>query len=318
MQKNKENLIYDILKNGRKESWYSLAKKHNINPRGTKKQREKSANDIWRYFKRKYPNFVNTPEVQEVIRPKTKRLFFDIETGYNIVKAFSAGFKKNILHSDIIKERKILCVAYKWENDNKVHTLAWDGKDDKTLLEKFIPIMERADVLVGHNSVRYDTKYIRTRAMAHNIFISSRFSEEDTCKIAKKHFFLNSNKLDYLGQFLGLGKKVQHRGIDMWDDIILHNSKEAMQEMLEYNIQDVILTEKVYHKLMEYSLQTVNTTKQITGESHTCPQCGSSEAKLVNTIFLPSGNVKRVMRCECNNQFEINNKLYEKQYLGVQ
>lgn len=52
-----------------------------------------------------------------------KRLFFDIEMFYNIVKVWRVGYNFNINYDDIIKERIIICICYKWEGDDKVYFL---------------------------------------------------------------------------------------------------------------------------------------------------------------------------------------------------
>jgi len=70
---------------------------------------------------------------------KIKRLFFDIETSPNIGLFWTAGYKLNIGHDNIIKERAIICICYKWAGEKEVHSLTWDNKqNDKSLLEKFV------------------------------------------------------------------------------------------------------------------------------------------------------------------------------------
>ena len=66
---------------------------------------------------------------------KRKRLFFDIETSPNIGFFWQAGYKKNIDYSNIIKERAIICICYKWEGEKEVGYLHWDAKQcDKCYL----------------------------------------------------------------------------------------------------------------------------------------------------------------------------------------
>ena len=70
-----------------------------------------------------------------------KRLFFDIETSPNIGLFWEAGYKKNIDYSNIIKERAIICICYKWQGEKITHGLHWDSKqDDKKMLIDFIKI----------------------------------------------------------------------------------------------------------------------------------------------------------------------------------
>lgn len=346
---NEQALINDILTNGKQDrTWGELAIQHNIRPNGDIEQRRKSANDIWRRYNKINGNidFVPTPEIVPLqvggcavplsVTPmwqqphyldplqsvktklesfKPKRLFYDIETSYNIVKSWRIGFNINLNMEDIIQERAIITIAYKWEGEEDVTVLSWNKGCDKKIIEDFVKVMSEADELVGHNVDRYDTKFIMARALKHNISVLPKYQSTDTLKLAKKHFMLNSNKLDYIAQYLGIGHKTKHRGLSMWDDIILRNDPKALEEMIEYNVQDVFLTEQVYHKLMEYSLPKINHASKQTGDKHTCPQCGSDHAELHKTYISGTGTKTRLMNClNCSTNFIINNTNYTKFY----
>jgi len=82
---------------------------------------------------------------------KFKRLFFDIETSYNIVSSWNVGYELNISPDNIIKERAIICICYKWEDESKIHELHWDKGDDKQMLIKYSNIINGADEIIGHN-----------------------------------------------------------------------------------------------------------------------------------------------------------------------
>ena len=327
---NEQALINDILTNGKQgRQWSDLAVQYNIRPNGDSIQRRKSANDVWRRFN-KLRNQIDIsiattnelistipsviPQLQSI---KPKRLFYDIETSYNIVKAWRVGYNLSLQPEDIIKERAIITIAYKWEGEDDVTVLSWNKGCDKKIIEDFVKVMSEADEMVGHNLDRYDTKFIMGRALKHGIPALPKYQSTDTLKLAKKHFMLNSNKLDYIAQYLGIGHKTKHRGMPMWDDIILRNDPKALEEMIEYNVQDVFLTEQVYHKLMEYSLPKVNHASKQTGDKHTCPQCGSDHAELHKTYISGSGVKTRLMGCKnCSTNFTISNTNYTKFYEG--
>ena len=330
---NEQALINDILINGKQNrTWGELAIQYNIRPNVDLERRRKSANDVWRRYNKLQGNFnfitpiITSQQATAVVQYckdpsiklesfKPKRLFYDIETSYNIVKAWRIGYNINLNMDDIIQERAIITIAYKWEGEEDVTVLSWDKGCDKKIIEDFVKVMAEADELVGHNVDRYDTKFIMARALKHNISVLPKYQSTDTLKLAKKHFMLNSNKLDYIAQYLGIGHKTKHRGMEMWDDIILRNDPKALEEMIEYNVQDVFLTEQVYHKLMEYSLPKVNHASKQTGDKHTCPQCGSNHAELHKTYISSSGTKTRLMNClNCSTNFTINNTNYTKFY----
>ena len=89
------------------------------------------------------------------LRTLRRRLFFDIETSPNIGLFWEAGYKKNIDYSNIIKERGIICICYKWEDEKEVQSLQWDSKQsDKSMLQKFVQVANMSDEMVGHNGDR--------------------------------------------------------------------------------------------------------------------------------------------------------------------
>lgn len=184
-------------------------------------------------------------------RPK-KRLYFDIETSPNVTFSWRIGRKINLSTEDILQERAIICVCWKWENDEKVHSLQWDKGNDKDLLTKFSKVMDSADEVIGQNSDKFDIKWLRTRCIFHDIALSPKFNSIDTLKLAKSGFNFNSNKLDYMGGYLGLGNKIKTE-YGLWKEIVLNNSKEAMNKMILYCQEDVRLLERVHHKLENYT-----------------------------------------------------------------
>lgn len=188
--------------------------------------------------------------LQEKNKPKRK-LFFDIEVSPNIVLSWRLGNEVSLPHDSLIQERAIICICWKWADDDKVYSVQWDKGDDKAMLIKFAKIMDSADEVIGQNSDRFDIKWVRTRCLYHGIPLSVKFNSLDTLKMAKAGFTFNSNKLDYMSKFMGFGGKIK-TDYDLWKDILLKNDNEAMRKMVTYCKGDVLELEKVYLKLQEY------------------------------------------------------------------
>ena len=188
--------------------------------------------------------------LQEKNKPKRK-LFFDIETSPNIVTSWRVGYKINISYESIIKERAVICISYKWSDSKVVNCITWDNGDDKKLLSNFAKIVELADEVVTHNGDKFDIKWLRTRCLYHGISFPSKLNSIDTLKFARSNFYLNSNKLDYIGKYTNSGEKIKTPN-DLWNKVVLQNDKKALNEMIHYCNQDVILLEEVYNKLQEY------------------------------------------------------------------
>lgn len=112
-----------------------------------------------------------------------KRLYFDVETSPCIGWFWSPGWKVRLNYDNVIEHAKIICISYKWQDEEEVHTLTWNKrKCDKKMIEKFVKVMNRADEIVGHNGDRFDVPWIRTRALYHGIKSVPRWRTLDTLK----------------------------------------------------------------------------------------------------------------------------------------
>lgn len=228
-----------------------------------------------------------------MLKTKRRRLYFDIEVSANIGLFWQSGYKLQIGTENIIKERAVICICYKWEDDNDVYYLQWDKKQcDKKLLQDFINVANTADELVGHNGDKFDLSWIRTRCLFHNIQMFPSYNTIDTLKVARSKFRFNSNRLDYIGKFLGLGQK-NHTNFDLWKDIMLKNDKTAMNTMIDYCIQDVVLLEKV-HKALSNHIPAKTHYGVIFGQDKgSCPECGSDDL-IINQRRVTAAGTKKI------------------------
>lgn len=239
-------------------------------------------------------------------KTKRRRLFFDIETSPNIGLFWEAGYKKNIDYSNIIQERAIICICYKWEDEKEVYSLQWDAKqNDKTMLQKFIEVANLSNELVGHNGDKFDLAWIRTRCLFHKIDMFPKYTTIDTLKVARSKFKFNSNRLNYIADFLGIGQKIKTE-YSLWKDILLKKDKVAMAKMIKYCKKDVVLLEQVFKTLRNH-IEPKTHYGVIFGEDRgSCPECGSDAIIKRGYGILASG-LKKV-RYQCTTCGKYHNK----------
>lgn len=244
---------------------------------------------------------------------KIKRLFFDIETAPNIGFFWEAGYRKTISHDNIIRERAIICICYKWEGEEETHSLTWDkNQNDKKMLEQFVKIANEADELVGHNGDRFDLPWIRTRCLLHNIPMFPNYVTVDTLKVSRSKFKFNSNKLDYIAKVLGVGEKL-HTGFDLWVRIVLNKDKEAMESMVEYCKHDVNILEDVYHKLSPYIPVKTHQGLLLGLDKTSCPTCGSDKMKYTKSRISAAGTMRIQLQCKsCGKYHTVPQTAFEK------
>jgi DNA polymerase elongation subunit (family B) len=238
-----------------------------------------------------------------------KRLFFDIETSPNLVFSWNVGRKISIDYDNIINERAIICVCWKWEGEDKVYSLNWDKGNDKKLVEKFSQVINSAQEVIGHNSIGFDEKWLRTRCLFHGVSLSPKFNSIDTLKLSRKGFRFNSNRLDYIGKYLGLGKKEDTGGFSLWKAIVMNNSREALAKMIHYCKNDVILLEKIFQALNPYVESKTSKGIALGGTKVDCPECGSKNIQYRGYSVTLGGSRKRRCQCqECGKYYQITEK----------
>ena len=242
---------------------------------------------------------------------KIKRLFFDIETSPMIVYSWRVGWKLNIGTDNIIEDWKVICISYKWEGEDKVHTLSWDKNQcDKQLLIDFIKIANQADEMVAHNGDRFDIKKIRTKCIYHRIPMFPKYRSLDTLKKAKSGFVFNSNRLDYIAQYLGVGAKLKHEGFNMWVKC-MKGDKQALKDMIMYCEMDVVVLEDVFLVMQNYVINNTHVGSHNGKLKASCPNCGSEDVGLLKNNFTALGTIKRQLECTpCGNVYETSNSAW--------
>ncbi len=239
-----------------------------------------------------------------------KRLFFDIETSYYVVRSWNIGKARWIDPAMMIAEKQIICISYKWQYEEEVHTLDW-SMGEKNMLTKFVKVLNQADEIIAHNGDNFDMKELRTRCIRYGVQIYPNYRTLDTLKKSREYFRFPSNKLDYIGKYLSVGRKLDHEGMQLWIDIVENKSKEKLKLMIAYCEQDVILLEDVYTVLSPYITHNNNFAVLTGGEKWDCPECGSSDVVMDKTYATPTGIVRRNMTCnKCKKHYRISNKSY--------
>jgi len=224
-----------------------------------------------------------------------RRLFFDIETSPCLGWFWRPSFQMSLGYHNIIEQAKIICICYKWSDNDKVYHLNWDSKQcDKLMLKKFIKILNQADEIVGHNSDKFDIKWIRTRCLFHDIDMMPEYQSLDTLKAVRKGMNFPSNRLDSIGRYLGEGKKIKTTE-ELWFDVWRKNSKKALKGMVDYCKQDVILLEKIFNKINPYIKNKTGADRDSVID---CPECGSDHTIIRGYRTLVSGNKNVKLQCQ--------------------
>ena len=170
------------------------------------------------------------------------------------------------------------------------------------MLQRFIEVTNQADELIGHNGDKFDLAWIRTRCLFHGITIFPKYVTIDTLKIARSKFRFNSNRLNYIADFLGIGQKIKTE-FGLWKDIVLNKDAKAMSEMIKYCKKDVILLEKVYKELSKHIESKTHYGVIFGADRGSCPECGSDELHVSKRRVSASGLKKIQYQCTTCGKF---------------
>jgi len=222
-------------------------------------------------------------------------LIGDIETSYNTVICWKPGRKLTIGPENVLREAKIICIAYKWAGEKRTYCLTWDEEqNDRKLILEFMKVMDSADEVVFHNGDAFDIKWIRTRCLKHRIPAFPKYTSIDTLLHCRRLFRMNSNKLNEVAKFLGIPGKMATGGLQLWKDVIEHKSPTALKKMMKYCKRDVVLLEEVFDILNPYMPARSRMDSDIT----TCPECGSSKLTVnQRRRYTPLGSERVSLRC---------------------
>lgn len=225
-------------------------------------------------------------------------LLFDIET--LPMEFYGWALWDKITSPDfIIRDWCVLSYAAKWLFEPKNTSSILTPKeavahDDRRIVDEVWKLFDQADVIIAHNGMGFDVPRMNTRFVLHDMLPPSSYQQVDTFKTAQRAFGFSSNKLDYLGQYLGLGKK-HHTEFQLWKDCA-SGDKSALAEMKAYNERDIYLLEDVYVRLRPW-IQHPNMGLYVTSDEPVCPRCGGVDLKSGGTYTTNAG-VFNAFRCE--------------------
>lgn len=231
-----------------------------------------------------------------------KILILDVETAATLAYCFGR-WDINLSQDNISKEGGwILCFSYRWLGSDKVQSRYLTrsevkNMDDSRIVLHLFDLFEQADFVVAHNGKSFDHKVIQTRVLANDLPPLPTVKIIDTKLIAKKYLRLPSNKLDSIGEYFGLGRKLDTSGIKLWIDV-QSGDTEAMKNMVEYCEQDVNLLYDVFLKVAQLGLATdINLGLYFDDTDPHCVSCGSTDIEATGRTVKTSVSEFNEFRC---------------------
>lgn len=236
-----------------------------------------------------------------------KMVFLDVEVSASIVAAFSM-FKHFSTPDHVIQFPYMLTFAYNWLHDpvEKVYgkkltdypEFQHDVADDLPLIVDLWKVLDEADIVCIQNE-QFDSGWFNQRCIYHGLPQPSPYRVICTLKGLKKACSLPSNSLDYSTRYFDVGfNKRKHEGISLWIRC-MEGEREAIQEMLDYNVGDIPTLRELYLKIRAFIPNHPNVALYGVGEEMVCSVCGSCNVYEIEGKFATTNLSKfKSYRCD--------------------
>lgn len=178
-------------------------------------------------------------------------LTLDIERLPNVVDRWDLyGRSSHSTPNVMVHEyARTVCFAAKWHDKSRVEFYSEFHHGPERMWTEAQRLLDAADIVVTYNGDRFDLPHLRTGIRLAGIPSASPFVSVDLYKVARKALKLESYKLDYVAQVLGVGQKMAHEGHALWRKV-REGDEKAWARFRRYNKQDVIVTEGVFDDLL--------------------------------------------------------------------
>lgn len=216
-----------------------------------------------------------------------KILSLDLETMFSTVGTFGL-FNQNIGINQILEDGHVICYAYKWLDEKDI---TFKRKEDQDFLTNIHEALTESDAILTYNGKRFDLPHLNREFVKAGLRPPAPYKHIDLLDTVKKQFRFPSNKLQHVAKELGIGSKVSHEGFELWVKC-LEGNEAAWRTMEKYNIQDVKLLEKLYHRIKPWIKDHPNSMSG-------CPQCGSSHLQSRGVVRSKSSTYKRFYCVDC-------------------
>ena len=247
-------------------------------------------------------------------------LVLDIETA-PLLGAVWSIWQQNVGLNQIERDWFILSYSAKWLGAPEDEVLYEDlsgyvaEEDDTVLLRSLWNLLDKADVVITQNGIKFDTKKINARFIFNGFQPPSSYKHIDTLVIAKKNFGFTSNKLEYMTDKLCVKyKKLTHgkfAGFSLWKECLKDNP-EAWVEMREYNVHDVLSLEELYYIMSPWHKAHPNFNLYTDKAVNTC-SCGADDWKNYGYHFTSLSKFQRYRCGSCGAEKRGRENLFSKE-----
>jgi len=144
-----------------------------------------------------------------------KILLLDIETSPNTAHVWGL-WNQNVSLNQLMESSYVMCWAAKWLGKKEILFDSIMENTHKNMIKRIHRLLNECDAVIHYNGSKFDIPTLNKEFILHGMNPPSPYKEIDLLKTSRSRFKFPSNKLDYVAQALGVGKKVHHEGHELW------------------------------------------------------------------------------------------------------
>lgn len=226
-------------------------------------------------------------------------LIFDVETA-PLLSFHWKVYKENIGIDQMKEHSYMLTWAAKWWGEDRMYSMALKPSEakrnnDHRIIKGLASLMREADHVVAHNSAKFDVPTMRARLWHLQQPGLGPMKQIDTLRLSRQ-LRLPRYNLEYLARMMGIDGK-HKTDFDLWAKACT-GDKEALQQMLEYNEQDVRVLEQVFESLLPHVDRVPRMVNPDYDMEDVCPYCGSPDRWRRGYV---ENNASRFVKYQCRN-----------------
>jgi hypothetical protein len=182
-------------------------------------------------------------------------------------------YKHRRIHADCVTEwPRTICFAWRWYGRKRIEFAAEWQDSHEAMLRKAWELFDRADIIVGHNVDRFDSKNLIAEWMTLGLTPPSPWKVVDTLKVARSRASFESNTLDALLKRLGVDGKTDKYSVEV-ARAACAGDRLAQRRIKLYNQGDIEASEALYDAVRPW-IPNHPHIGLYTGDEECCGHCG--------------------------------------------
>lgn len=226
-----------------------------------------------------------------------KKLYVDIETTPHTAFVWRL-FQENVGLSQLIEPSRVLCVAFKFDDEPMQFVAEWQRGGRKRMVKTLHKALSEADAVIHYNGTSFDEKHLNREFLQAGLKPPAPFKTIDLYRTIKQRFKFASSKLENIARELEIREGKLKTDFNLWRDCMAGDNF-ARTQMEDYNCEDVELLVDLYQELLPWIDRHPNVALMDGVAGKACTRCGSNQLHKRGQAATSAGVFQRYQCQDC-------------------